>query len=1500
MSSIKFYNDDTEFEDDIFIDEDENVEFVNMTSKKTDDKKTDDKKTDDKKTDDKKTDEIEMNIIDEIKSDEIEYIDDTSDELRDFIKTVKITHVVHSDYIDYTDDQFKNNILLLTKDDTDNENTITNVNNLLSVYTNLKKENTDKMSDKLFYPIVSIKKKIFLIDNDKNQDTSLYNDNDFLVKDNIENYLIKNKNINNSNESYDIKQNRIYELERPFEVLKDSETKGFKYKPEFNRDVITDCITENIDNYNQLDFKCVDINNNPRKLDKFRLLSKKDYKINDEDIRQLYSGDEVRIIGYINKIPKEGEAINFFDIEQYYEDINDMKVNDKIFIKLTINNNNDNHVGKIVSIQDNLIKLKLDKKILFINNQNTNTLTYDKNNNNNYFTLYNENEKKNVFDKISLFDKVQSITVFKFPEIFNENEYQKYLSFILPSLKELILNDNNFINYKELDNLLNKYKFDINNLDKQDINIINIKLNENIKKFIEKNTEKLKLNKIENKKYNFKTSVSFLENFPKHYNEYLDTEIFKDDNINRSVYLSNLQDKGNFHFINEMKKTLEKELELIKDIDFDKELNLFQTEYKKLELEKNKYNPDDCKQIKIDKFYYSAEILEKDEGKKNNYEGKYVVLNDGNIFLTIYKMNNGNWVKQFNLHQNERENIKICDGSYYYKKLDKNICMYDDVTSLCKKRDEFINNRNLNKLLIQINIIKELKDFNNNFKKYNKYLDKVLNNYKKTSHNFYYVKQIAYEKSVSDKKFLGDENFIDFNTIYNNFEVSNDPFYIPLNDTSSNNKIENKKNEYEKLINKILQSIGFEISDSEIVHVVKAIDNINQKILQKKISDSKTENKEYKNLSDKEIINKLYNNVAEQRNDIHKNIILIIASMIIIIIQIQYPNVKLTQLNQKCSKFFSLLGYPIEKSSKEDIKKQLYVYVGCCLYIDFKDELNNLSNNLILNKIQQTIRIILKERPYYITLLKKNTKIYQEVKERKFKIKVWSGYKPELSIKKEPVTTVGKYVFKLFQNINKDKIYKFDYFKKPLINNICCYDKINKDLNYYNFYDGKFKDKESIIKNIKDNEKNEDINISETFVNLIKNTGFKYNFDSDFIFRIEEPLKFGNLEIFGSDKYDSSQYFEYSQIFKKLFEKNEFVKKDKNILNILENFGDSAKWAKLSSNIEILFKNLIDFTKKYAMTLDKEVINDLESYLVTLRYNKLSIDIDNLLNIKNITQKWVTYKFSYLLSKIINFKPIDINTPNFKNIISENDNIKIQTIIDNSNKELSGFNDSIKQNDTIKQNFNNKSNLFNIDSYKINLEDNSKKNNDVNNITKNIYLLNYLLLTIIYNMYTLILTPSNDDEDQEISIDSIFNRIDVFISSDEIDENKSSQLTLIANIISYILTEYRNDIKNNLINNENLQLTVNSLREDKKQRQIRYFENLSLEDVDAHKLLKEVGHRLDINEDYYEDKEIQEVILTNPENQEDIIFGEEIGDNDMLTDSDYQGENADEEDQDNI
>ena len=1473
-----FYNNKTEFEDDILINDNVNVEYINIPTKK-------------------KKEKGEINIIDGIKKDEIEYIDEETDEFKDFIKTVKITRVVHNDFVDYTDDQFKNNILLLTKDNVNNNNAIPNVNNLLNVFNKLKNKTITETSDKLFYPIINIKKKVFLIDTEKYMDGSNNNNNISLIKTTVEDYLSKNNNISFSNEPYDIKENRLYQLERPFEPLADSESNGFKYIPYFNRDAISNCITENIENYNKDDFKCVDILNNPKKLDKFRILSKKVYKVTDEDIRQLYSGDEVRIVGYVNKIPSsEEEIVNIFDLEQYYNDIEDIKDNDEIFIKLTINNNNTNYVGKIISSKDNLINIKLNKEIVFIDNKKTDLLTYDKNSVN-YFTLYPKNEKNNIFDKISLFNE-NIPTVFKFPEIFNKEDYDKYKSLIFPNLKELLLNNDNFINYNELNNLLDKYNFDINNLDKHDISTINIKLNQNIKAFTEKNNKGLKVDKINKVRKKFKSSNLLLEKFPEHYNNYLDTDLYKDTNINRTIYLNKQNDKGFFHYIFEMKKTLEKELDEIKDIDFEEELKIFQKEYNKLEIENKKYKPDDCKQIIIEKIYYNSQNLEKDEGKKNNFEKKYVILNEGNMFSTIYQMNNGSWVKKMNLEQSERDNIKLCDGKYYYTKLDKNICMYDDITSLCKKRDQFINIQNLNKLVIQINIINELKDFSNNFKKYNKFLDNLLNIYKIKIHNSHNIKQITYEKITSDKKYTGDEDFIDFDTIYNNFEVMNDPFYIPIDNIFSGNSIEDKKNEYEKLINKILQVSGFEISKTEIRHIVKSIDNINQKILQKKINQAKKDTSEYANLTDKEVISKLYNNKAEQRSDIHKNIILIIASMLIIIIQIQYPNVKLVSLNSKCSKFFSLLGYPIEKSSKENMKKQLYVYIGCCLFIGLKEELNNLSNTLVLNKIQQIIRIILKERPYYITLLKNNKRIFDEVKDRDFKIKVWAGYKPELIIKKEPLTTVGKYLYNLSQNMNKAKIQKFDYLKRPLINNICCYDKITKDLNYYNYYSDKFTDKNTIIKNIKDNEKNIGIYTSETFFNLIRNTGFKYNFDSDYIFNPKDKLNFNNLELFESDKFDTSDYFDYSKVFNKLFENNKFINDDLTIKDLLENknFNDDNRWENFSSNIQTLFNRLINFTKTYAINFDDDIIKDLESYLVSLRTEKKSISIENLFNIKNISQKWITYKISYLLSKIINFKPVDIDSPALNQILSNNDKIKISNIIHNTDKELIGYNDSITENDIIKNNFNNNFNIFNIESYKINLDDNSNKNNDINNITKNIYLLNYFFIKIIYNIYTLILKQSDGDEN--IPIDTIFDRISVFISSEEIDENKTSQLTLISNIVFYILKEYRDTIKNNLIDNDELQSTVNSLREDKKQRQIRYFENLTLDDVDAHKLLKEIGHRIDINEDYYEDKEVQELILENPKNQDNIIFGEEIGDNDMLINSDYQGENSDELDED--
>ena len=83
--------------------------------------------------------------------------------------------------------------------------------------------------------------------------------------------------------------------------------------------------------------------------------SKKYLKINDEDIRQIYSGDQVRLVGYINKIPlnDNNTQYNIFNLEQYYNDLNDMRDNDDINITLNITNDNNDDDNNI----ENDIKL---------------------------------------------------------------------------------------------------------------------------------------------------------------------------------------------------------------------------------------------------------------------------------------------------------------------------------------------------------------------------------------------------------------------------------------------------------------------------------------------------------------------------------------------------------------------------------------------------------------------------------------------------------------------------------------------------------------------------------------------------------------------------------------------------------------------------------------------------------------------------------------------------------------------------------------------------------------------------------------------------------------------------------------------------------------------------------------------------------------------------------------------------------------------------------------
>lgn len=1466
--SIKFYDNTTEFLNDEIIEE-TNVLFEEDNIK--------DEKNEEDVLTERTSEEIEVDstiITDdlEIKEEEIEFIDDEPK----FNKKITITRSLENKFIQYTDDQFKNNVLLLCKNLNTKDNKINTINNLLKIYKKINDKKNLKLSDyndKNLVPIIEVKKKFFIYEeklkDDVKVDAITINNNELILQDYLESYFTKRNNIlKSSTTKLDTKENKLHDLERPFDYLDESESKRVKYSPDYDRDSITSCIFQNLDDYNQENFKCVNILNEPINLEKFRLLSNKSLKLNnpykpisDDDELTLYSGDNVKLVGYITKTPKDTQqTVKIFNLKEYYNDLDDMRENDEVNIHLNVKTNvtDNKYSGTIISVENNIIKIKLSKQIDFLNKK-TDVLTYDKLNNYNYFYVYPSNEEKNIYYKNPLSDEVYA---FVFPE--DDKDIQKNIEFILPNVTELLSYYDTFMNYNDVNDILTEHNFNIDELDNNDILNITTKIDKNIKRFEKENKQETS-NK-NDKKYNFNTDNKLytLNDVPKFYSEYFEKNKSIDSNTNRLLFLQKQKDNGFFHFIEVLKGVINEEYNSLKDIKYDKDLESFRKEHSKLEKEL-KGKDDSCEQIKISKFYYNEDSFKQDEGNKKELEGKYVlVTDDKNVYSILYLMKNGSFVEQFKLSADEKNSIRICDGSYYFEKIKDNKCMYDDIEDICNKKNNVVNRRNLEILETQIEVTEGIKDFIENYDKYNKELLDIQNYYNNLNNNELTIKQLEYNKINTNKKYVGDQNYINFDDVYNNFETSNDPFTIPLVEQENvTEETQKKDEEYNKVITKILNIIGFELTKEEINHIIKSIDFFIQILREQTINDYKKKNKDSK-LSNKEIINKIYQNDIDLQESINRDLILIVLSMIIIIIQIQYPNINLVKINQKSSKYFSLRGFPIEKVKEENKNKQLYVYVGNCILSnqELKEKIN-LSSKIFFNKIQITVKIILKKRNYYKTLLDKNITSFDK-EEKPLKIKVWSGYKPEILINKEPKTLIGKYIYELYENINDDKIYKFNAFKKPLIENICCYSEITPDLNYYDFFRGKINIKKYLNSINSDKDSSDTIKTIENFFNYYKKDGIKSNFDDIGIF--DEIIDFKNMST-SLDKMPkfSLEYYEYAEEFKNIISSHNKLKSDEFILDILNNFGKDKKWEELSKKVSDLFTNLVTYLKQNSTSYDEDVINKLEIYLVTLRKDEDMIENKDLLIIKKILQQFITYKMSSIFNQIVNNKETQDNN---------------KTLISNI----------VQSNSSLLNNIVNSNNKFNLDVQTINLED--KKDTTVSNITKNIYLLNYILLFMVYNIYTSIL-DTNDDE--YINIETIITRLDTFMGSTE-EQDVDKKVNILSDIILHILTEFVNNIENNLIDYEKLQSNMNDLREERKQNKIKYYNNLTIDDVDVLKKLKDIGHELEMNLNEYDEEKGEENIDDGINQREQEITNDD-DDRDAF-EIDYTGENDDELDYD--
>tara|TARA_Y100001970_G_scaffold294318_1_gene450460 strand:+ start:11888 stop:16099 length:4212 start_codon:yes stop_codon:yes gene_type:complete len=1397
----KFYNENTEFLDDIILDITD-IKFTDLNASNVEEKKV----------------------------------------------SVVITKLVQNEYIQYSEQDFKNSLVILFKNIDYNIKLIDNLYNIFKKIDNNIITDEFEYKDDNLKPIIFINKKFYTNEDDIEKENNrelndfiIYNDNVNIIKLGLSEHRAQRNNIMQN--PYNIVQNQLFNLDKPFED--DNNNIGLlelqNYIPSYDRDTLTSCIFENSDNFNKNNYQCVNIDNEPIKLETFRILSPKSITF-DKTTINYYNGDNVKIVGYINKIPSIDEEYKIFDLDKYYEDVDNLEKGEDVNIYFNIKLDKVKIKGIVNSIKDNKINIKLYEKIK-IEDISTKVLIYDKNSNDNDFYIYPQKEE-NIYYKNLLKD---NIIAFKF----SKENFEKSSLFIFPNIYQLISYYDDIVNYNNVKNILNENHYNIDNLNENDISLIHSKLEKNIT-----DIESIPKEKLKKKIFDFKklkpTELSLLnfKNLPNKYFKYYD--FIEDTDENRFKFITLQNDLGNIHFLNKLKLQLAEDYKEIEDNDFDAELDRLKIDKINIEDQLKKFKDNDCNQIQIHKFYYGASQFEEDKDNQK-YNDKYAVLIEDNI-STLYFMERGNW-KKIRIIDDKNE-VKICDGKYYYEKIKENKCTYDDVKKLCEKRD-FINLRNkLEIIKNQINFTKDLKDFKLKYQKYIDSIDNIIKKNKEIVNNEFKYEQISYKKKKIQNKYVGNEDYVDFAEQFENIDSNNLETFNPLNLTTEvHNPYKDERNFL--LIEKILNNIGFELNLNEKLYIYESIDFLTTESFNKKIQALK---KTKPKLSTQKLI-KEFSYEKERMN------LLVIAGLIIIVIQIQFPNVEFKQLYNRCSDNFSVEGYP---RNKDEGEKQLYKYVLCVISdsYDFKYKLDSDEVKYKLKEpwLKNTITFILQKKDFLKRTLENKTDIDDTTPQNINQI--WAGFKPELDMRNQPTSLISKYLYDIHNVVNKSKILNFNVFKKPLKSNICCLEEVNSDSNYYNLIKNRI-DYNDYNTKFKSNVVNRLI-INEVFFNIIKNKLYS-NFDNNKIFTEEVTLK--NVKSYKLDKPELN-YFNFNDKFTRILnnQSNIQIKNDENLKEIIENLDKDNNWNRFSTEIDEIFKNIMTFTKNNSELLTNEIEDDLTTYFI-------SLELDDLSYLKRILQKFINTKISSIIHQIKNYNVINkIN----KKYLKSDEIGKINEIKEKS--RINVFIEHIQALDTFKDfNFNIILENINCSVVDINIPDNNKKNPDIDNLTKNIYILNYIFLNIILYIYSSLLYETPTLFDNKTILNEVGNIRDI---------NVSPNFKIIADIVSFIFTEFRDTIKNNLIHKEKLQSKMDKLREERKNMKLNIFEKLDVDEADTMKLLKDiVGIEYD-----YEKENTNTALATEPTTEVDIQdHANQLEENENYTEYlDYQGENADE------
>lgn len=1378
-------------------------------------------------------------------------------------------------------------------------------------------------------PIIYADKLTYFNSEEDHSQNKEYEKNNYQKSDKLGNFISQFHSLNRdmSKQSSILSSNKLYALYAPFASRDDNETFSVVYKPEHDEDALRHCFLE--------DFECDGSIN-----DTVRLMSKVDINKN-----TVYEGDLVNIIGFYNIVDsKTNLKVKVVDIQKYLDSLQTLQQGDKvnmIFHEPLLNKSGDiilkSTKGEITVKTEDKIVIQLNKDVMF-KNDIVSKFTYNIKSLSNPFTIYSSAVgETDVYTKQML---INHNIIFKFPykTSFATDEVLRFIS--PSSIGEILLTwEHCFKDIYNLNDLsyhiLSRYGVRLDDIPIESHSFIKYIFNHN--KESKPASRKIRRNNVPFLPYYNTTLLTDFqknEESMKYYNKlYPSYNTYIDDVLNRFRYLRTQNDKGAYYFIKLIKSNIERKYkkhysQLTK---YQKELVLAEQSLDKLELpsssDKNtcestyakrykkldKLLGDNNKQVYFDKSYDKTKYnlkegfsgstekelkmyllneltsqnkykgLSKDEidfevqsimkGKREVQIGDLCILETSSgdvVYVRKLVENKPMWIKKF------KTPFRICADSPLIKfddlvKLDSCIKhTFDDVCKTNRNAKVLYKYRVLvslkNELTSVINLLEQhekIQEILDNDIEYFKRFTQIVPKEHKPERQFEYVEHVDYEDYNGDHGNVGDvEYMVEFNE-QNTFVVAPST----LQSTSKKMVLENQD-----VLNMFLSFIQLEIDENEKEYILNGINskyprkNINITLQKFKDKFMNEVNKEAYKSSEKYM--KMFDNLVQQKLDkieteltkkYYFNLFRNIISMIIIFIFIRYPNYVMKRVHPSCVKFLSYIGYPVS-DNKKDVEKSLVSYMTCILVNvsvpeDIRFALFYEKDTTEIQKVlKDTIDEILDESYELRTQLQLTRSIIESTKESQSSVTLkeynnLTSFKPNFKFGNvERMNKKDKAVVRFIKTIqdivSSSKIAKQNGLNVPNFSNACCNEKLVRDIDFYSFFENQqeFKNVNKTVSTMKHvSFKDENLHPPykhEDIVDLFS----KYRISHTNVVSIEKKV--------GEDA--SKTFKEHLAEFVKA---NDIYQNSALLTELSKNFDNDDWWNEIfySTMIEELteFEKSINSVSNTINKGDYEFVKDViinvnASYepstvrhtLYMFLSSKIRIILGKILNKQKLTEKMLTEE-SIKANPLYGIIASITNNKNYDSVLP-----KLRT--------------------TMKL-------LDDISSLYIETADDAM-------IVKNISILSFITFKV-FKM--LLINTLNNNTTESIK------EITHLVSPVEKDNMK-----ITCDIVGLLISALKTQLHNTIIDNDLLKMSVEALREKRKQELIDAYK-VDEEERELQKQLKKLGLQnwADIltgeddivSEDVIASTKLTSVVKDEYEEEKDFVY------------STYKGENADDD-----